>query len=138
MSRYWGVSVIADSARRGAWHGSGLLLLALGIGSLGVALTGLVFAGGGVAFLGLAVPPLIAGYGILRRTRWARVFGLIVALAYAVGVAYVASTPLRGLTPPTGQSAPTIDPGSTLVAVAFLVAAILVLVGTADSRTGRR
>jgi len=132
------VGNIADSARRGAWDAGGVVLLALRIGSIAVALAGLIFAGGGVVFFPLAVPPLAAGYGLLRRVRGARLFGFGVAVAYAISVAYIATTPLRGLTPPPGHGAASIDPGPVLVAVDFLAAAILIVFGKADRRTGGR
>jgi hypothetical protein len=53
------------------------VLKGLGFGFLAVALAGLVFAGGGVAFFPLAVPPLAAGYGVLGRVRRARFFAFI-------------------------------------------------------------
>ena len=65
MSAHDGVSGVADSARRGAWDAGGVVLLALGIGSIAVAVAvavaGLIFGGGGVAFFPLAVPPLGRG-----------------------------------------------------------------------------
>lgn len=131
---------MAGSARRGAWKAGGLLLLALGIGSLAVAVIGLLFGAYGslAVFSVLAVPPLAAGYGVLRRMRWARLVGLIVALGYGAAVAYIATTPSRGLTPPPGQSAPALDPGSVLVALAFVAAALLLLFGKPDRRPGTR
>jgi hypothetical protein len=38
-------------------------------------------------------------------------------------------TPLRGLTPPPGQSGAAIGPGSIVIAMACLLAAILILAG---------
>jgi hypothetical protein len=134
MSTSDSVAKATGSARRAAWDLGGLVLVAAGIGSLVVGMAGLIVWGGGVAFFPLAVPPLAAGYAVLRRARWARVSGFIVALAYAATVAYVATTPWRGLTPPD-QSPGSADPGALLLAVAFVAAAILVLVGTADRRT---
>ncbi len=121
----------SDSVRHGAQQVGGVVLLVLGALSIAVALVGSIFAGSGVAFLPLALPLLVAGYVVLRAIRGARVLGLSVAVIYGVAVGYVATTPLRGLTPAPGQSV-AIDPGSGLVAAAFLTAALLLLVGRAD------
>jgi hypothetical protein len=109
----------------------------MGAGSAAVAIVGLIFVGGGVAFLPLALPPLAAGYAVTRATRLARVFAVSVAVLYGVVVAYVATYPLRGLPPPPGQSA-SIDPGSLLVAAVFLTAALLILVGSARREASGR
>jgi hypothetical protein len=134
-------SDVIGVGRRRAWVAGGLVLLALGIGSLAVPLAGLVATGGrlgGLAFLLLAVPPIAAGYGALRQIPWARVLGFTVALAYAVVVAYTATTPWRGLAPAQGQSSPPLDPGTVLVAVAFLISAVLIAVGRPDNQAGGR
>ncbi len=134
-------SDVIGVGRRRAWVAGGLVLLALGIGSLVVPLAGLLATGGrlgGLAFLPLAVPPIAAGYCVLRQIPWARVLGFTVALAYAVVVAYTATTPWRGLTPAQGQSPPPLDPGTVLVAVAFLISAALIAVGKPGSKAGGR
>ncbi len=117
------------------------MLVVLGVGSLAVPLVGLVVAGGrvgGVAFLPLAVPPLGAGYCLLRQIRWARALAVTVAVTYAAVVAYIATTPWRGLTPAQGQSSPPLDPGTVLVAVAFLISACLIAVGKAEGKPSGR
>jgi hypothetical protein len=91
---------------------------------------------GGVAFVPLAVPPIAAGYCVMRRIQWARLLGVAVAVTYAVVVGYIATTPWRGLAPAPGQSSPPLDSGTVLVAVAFLISAILVAVGKPDGTTG--
>ena len=118
----------AVSVRAVAWWVGGLLLLGLGAGSLVLG-----FAGG-VAFLALAVPPLVAGYAVLRQWRWARWLGLGVAAAYAAAVVYVATTPWRGLTPPAGQAGQGIDAGMAAIAAAFFAAGLLVLLGRTAPR----
>ena len=120
----------AVSARAVAWWVGGLLLLGLGAGSLVLGFTG------GVAFLALAVPPLVAGYAVLRQWRWARWLGLGVAAAYAAVVGYVVTTPWRGLTPPAGQGGPGIDAGMAAIAAAFVTAGLLVLLGRATTPRG--
>ena len=109
---------------------AGVILLALGIGLLAIALIGLVSAGGGLALVALAILPIAAGGLVLRRTPGARVVGLSVSLAYAAVVASVATAPWRGLTPPPGTEPAPIDPGSVLIGLAFLAAAVLLGVGT--------
>jgi hypothetical protein len=84
------------------------------------------------------VPPIAAGYCVLRQIPWARVLGLTVAVTYAVVVAYIATTPWRGLAPAQGQSSPPLDPGTVLVAVAFLISAVLIAVGKPDGKPGGR
>jgi hypothetical protein len=116
-------------AREVAGRAGAVLLMALGIGSMALGFGGSIMAGGGILFLPLGLPPLVAGYAVWRRLPWSRVSGVAVALAYAGVVAYVATTPLRGLTPPPGQSGAALDPGSIVIALAFLLAAILILAG---------
>lgn len=113
---------------------AGWLLVGYGVAILATALVGMVVWGGGVAFVGLAVPPLAAGYGVTRRVRGARLFGVAVAGAYAIACAYVATTTLRGLTLAPGQQAAGLDPLWTVVAVAFLLAAVLIGSSRADLR----
>ena len=134
-------SDVIGVGRRRAWAAGGIVLLALGIGFLAVPLAGLVVAGGrvgGLAFLPLAVPPIAAGYCVLRQIPWARVLGFTVAVTYAVVVAYIAPTPWRGLAPAQGQSSPPLDPGTVLVAVAFLISAFLIVAGKPDGKPGGR
>lgn len=118
------------SARRRAWQAAGVVLLALGIGLFVIALIGLVSAGGGLALVALAILPIAAGVLAVRRTAGARVVGLSVSLAYAALLASVATGPWRGLTPAPGTEPAPIDPGSALVGLAFLAAAVLLAVGT--------
>jgi hypothetical protein len=139
MSTYEAVPGTAVSIRRAAWRAGGMILLAMGGASVAVAIGGLIFAGGGVIFLPLALPPLAAGYMVVRVTPGARIFGLLVAALYGGFVAYVATYSLRGLTPPPGQSDPRqIDMGSALVACVFLAAAVLILVGRARREASGR
>jgi hypothetical protein len=139
MSTYAAVLGAADSVRRAAWRAGGSILLAMGGASLAVAIGGLIFAGGGVIFLPLALPPLAAGYMVLRAMPGARIFGLLVAALYGGFVAWFATYSLRGLTPPPGQSDPRqIDMGSALVACVFLAAAVLILVGRARREASGR
>jgi hypothetical protein len=104
-----------------------------------VAIGGLIFAGGGVIFLPLALPPLAAGYMVVRVTAAARTFGFLVAALYGGFVTYAATYSLRGLTPAPGQSdLRQIDIGSAVVACVFLAAAVLILVGRGrHGATGR-
>ena len=130
-------SDVVGSMRRRAWTAGGVVLLALGVGTLALPIGSLVLndgGAGGVAFLPLAVPPLVAGYCVLRQLRWARLFGCAVAAIYGLVVAYIATTPWRGLTPAPGQSSPPLDPGTVLVAVGFLTSAALIALGKADRR----
>jgi predicted sugar kinase len=73
----------AMSARQLAWRAGAGLLMAMGIGSVAVGLGGLIIEGGGLLFIPLGLPPLVAGYAALRRLRWSRPAGAMVALAYA-------------------------------------------------------
>ncbi len=139
MSTYEAVLGTAVSIRRAAWRAGGMILLAMGGASVAVAIGGLIFAGGGVIFLPLALPPLAAGYMVVRVTPGARIFGLLVAALYGGFVAWFATYSLRGLTPPPGQSDPRqIDMGSALVACVFLAAAVLILVGRARREASGR
>jgi len=125
----------AASIRRTAWRAGGMILLAMGGASVAVAIGGLIFAGGGVIFL----PPLAAGYMVVRVTPGARIFGILVAVLYGGFMVSVATYSLRGLTPPPGQSDPRqIDMGSALVACVFLAAAVLILVGRARREASGR
>jgi hypothetical protein len=108
-----------------------MALLALGGVSVAVAIGGLIFAGGGVIFLPLALPLLAAGCMVVRAMPGARVVGLLVSVLYGGFVWSFATYPLRGLTPPPGQAdTRQIDVGSALIACAFLAAAIMILVGS--------
>lgn len=118
------------AARPRAWQAAGILLLALGIGLLTIALIGLLSAGGGLALVALAILPCVAGGLVLRRAPGARVVGLSVSLAYAAFVASIATAPWRGPTPVLGTDPAPIDPGSVLVGLAFLAAAVLLIAGT--------
>ena len=117
------------SIRRRAWGLAGILLVGLGVLLLVTGLIGLITAGGGVAFLVLALPP--AGVGLLVRRRLAavRVSALSVSLAYGAFALYVATTPLRGLTPADGSGSPGPDLALILIGAAFGLAAVLLLVG---------
>ena len=129
----------AASIRRTAWRAGGMILLAMGGASVAVAIGGLIFAGGGVIFLPLALPPLAAGYMVVRVTPGARIFGILVAVLYGGFMVSVATYSLRGLTPPPGQSDPRqIDMASALVACVFLAAAVLILVGRARREASGR
>ena len=140
MSTYAAVLGAADSGRRAAWRAGGVILLAMGGASLAVAIGGLIFAGGGVMFLPLALPPLAAAYMVVRMTPGARIVGFLVAALYGGFLAYVATYSMRGLAPPPGQSDPRqIDMGSALIACAFLAAAVLILIGRGrHEAAGRR
>lgn len=108
-----------------------MALLALGGVSVAVAIVGLIFAGGGIIFLPLALPLLAAGYMVVRAMPGARLVGLLVSVLYGSFIWSVATYPLHGLTPPLGQAdTRQIDAGSALVACAFLAAAIVILVGS--------
>jgi hypothetical protein len=119
-----------------AW--AGWLLVTYGAGILLIGLVGVVVWGGGVAFVALAVPPAAAGYGVIRRIRWARALGVAVAGGYALVCAYVATTALRGLTPAPDQPAAGLDPVWTAAAAAFVAAAILVGTSKPDHRPADR
>jgi hypothetical protein len=122
----------AVSIRRAAWRAGSMILLAMGVVSFAVAIGGLIFAGGGVIFLPLAMPPLAAGYMVVRSMPGARVVGFLVAALYGGFIWSVATYPLGGLTPPAGQSDPRqIDIASALVACVFMAAAVLILFGRA-------
>ena len=121
------------AARPRAWQAAGIVLFAVGIGLLAIALIGLVSAGGGLALVVLAILPCMAGGLVLRRTPGARVVGLSVSLAYAAFLASVATAPWRGLTPAPGTQPASIDPGSVLLGLAFVAAAVLLIVGTPRS-----
>jgi hypothetical protein len=139
MSTHEVVLSTAASIRRAAWRAGGLILLAMGAASAALAIGGLIFAGGGVIFLPLAVPPLAAGYMVVRVTPGARICGLWVAALYGGFVAWAATYSLRGLTPPPGQSDPRqIDMASALVACVFLAAAVLILFGRARREASGR
>jgi hypothetical protein len=140
MSTYDAVLGAADSVRRAALRAGGLILLAMGGASMAVAIGGLIFAGGGVMFLPLALPPLAAGSMVVRKAAGARIFGFLVAALYGGFLAYAATYSMRGLTPPPGQSDPRqIDLGSALIACAFLAAAVLILIGRGrHEAAGRR
>jgi hypothetical protein len=130
LATYKAVLGAIGSVRLAAWRAGGLILLTIGGASVAVAIGGLIFAGGGVIFLPLALPPLAGGYMVLRAMPGARIFGLLVAALYGGFVAWFATYSLRGLTPPPGQSdLRQIDIGSALVACVFLAAAVLILVG---------
>jgi hypothetical protein len=134
--RFGEVNDVAASMRRRAADVGALILVVFGVLSFAIAAAGLLFGTGGTVLLfALAIPLLAAGYGVLRRIRWARVAALIVAVGYGTTVAIVATTPLRGLRPGPGQSGPSLDPAPVLVAIAFAAAAVLILVGKADHRT---
>jgi hypothetical protein len=116
-----------------------MILLAMGGASAAVAIGGLIFAGGGVILLPLALPPLAAGYMVVRAIPWARVVGFLVGALYGGFIWSVATYPLGGLTPPPGQSDPRhIDIASALVACAFVAAAILILAGRARREASDR
>jgi hypothetical protein len=139
MSSYGTVLGAADFVRRAAWSTGGVVLLAMGGISAAVAIGGLIFAGGGVIFLPLAIPPLAAGYMVVRAMRGARVFGLLVATIYGGFMVSVATYPLGGLRPAPGQSDPRqIDIAGALVACVFLAAAVLILVGRARREASGR
>jgi hypothetical protein len=106
MSTYAAVLGAADSVRRAAWRAGGSILLAMGGASVAVAIGGLIFAGGGVILLPLALPPLAAGYIVVRMTPGARSFGFLVAALYGGFGAYAATYSMRGLTPPPGPERP--------------------------------
>jgi hypothetical protein len=124
---------LAAQARRGAWVLGAILLFVLGLAFVVAPLVG----SGGWILLALAVPPLAAGAAAFGRVRAVRAIGPLVALAYAIVIGTVATTSPRGLTPPPGAAMPSIDPFATLLAGAFLVAAILLALGTPDPLEGR-
>jgi hypothetical protein len=111
---------------------AGWLLVGYGAAILAVALVGVIAWGGGVAFFAVAVPLLAAGFIVHRQVRGARLFGVAVAAVYGIASAYVATTTLRGLAPAPGQGAAGLDTFWTVVAVAFLAAAVLVGISRAD------
>jgi hypothetical protein len=82
MSAYELVRGSAVSIRWAAWRAGGMILLVMGAASAAVAIGGLIFAGGGVIFLPLALPPLGAGYMVLRAIPGARIVGVLVAALY--------------------------------------------------------
>ena len=125
----------ATGWREVAWRAGGFLFALLGIGSLGLLFAGLVLVEGGLAFLPLAVPPLVTAFAVLRPMRWARPLALVVGVAYGGIAAYVATTPWRGLTPADGQTGGPVDIGLALVAVVSVSAATLVLAGRAPHAT---
>jgi hypothetical protein len=132
MSTHEVVFGTAVSIRRVAWRAGSMILLAMGGASVAFAIGGLIFAGGGVIFLPLALPPLAAGYMVVRAMPGARVVGFLVAALYGGFIWSVATYPLRGLTPPAGQADPRqIDIASALVACVFITAAALILIGRA-------
>ena len=131
MVTYKAVLGSAGSIRRAAWGTGGVVLLLMGGASFAVAIGGLMFAGGGIIFLALALPLLVAGYKVVRGMTGARVVGLLVSLLYGSFVWSFATYPLRGLTPPPGQAdTRQVDVASALVACVFLAAAMMILVGS--------
>jgi hypothetical protein len=116
-----------------------MILLVMGAASAAVAIGGLIFAGGGVIFLPLALPPLGAGYMVLRAIPGARIVGVLVAALYGAFIWSVATYPLGGLTPAPGQADPRhIDIATALVACVFITAAVLVLIGRSWRETPDR
>lgn len=139
MSAYEVVRGGVVAIRWAAWRAGGMILLAMGVVSVAVAIGGLILAGGGVMFLPLALPPLGAGYMVLRATPGARLVGVLVAAAYGAFVWYVATYPLGGLTPPPGQPDPRhIDMAAAVVAGLFMTAAVLALIGRPRRETPAR
>ena len=130
----------AVSARWVAWRAGGLTLLAMGAALLAVAVGSLILAGGGVIFFPLALPPLTAGYMVLRATPGARSVGFLVAALYGwLTWSWFAAYPLRGLTPGPGQPDPRhIDMTAAVVAGIFMTAAVLILVGRARREASDR
>jgi len=96
----------AVSICRAAWRAGGVILLAMGGISAAVAIGGLIFAGGGIIFLPLALPPIAGGYLVLRALPGARVVGLLVAALYGGFIWSSLPIPWAVLTPAPGQSDP--------------------------------
>jgi hypothetical protein len=116
-----------------------MILFAMGGASVAVAIGGLIFAGGGIIFLPLALPPIAGGYLVLRALPGARVVGFLVSALYGGFIWSVATYPLGGLTPAPGQPDPRhIDIPAALVACVFMTAAILILVGRAHREASDR
>jgi hypothetical protein len=95
---------------------------------------GLVMSTGGVAFFVLGIPPLAAGIAILRGIPLARPADFMLALASASTLGLLASTPFRGLTPPVGSPPPDVDLASTVLAVLFLLVAVMLVIAKPTSR----
>jgi hypothetical protein len=116
------------SARRRAWGVAGILMLGLGGLLFAVGLIGLATAGGGAAFIALAIPPAAVGYLVLRRMAAVRVSALSVSLAYGAFALYVATGPFRGLTPADGSGSAGPDLALMLIGAAFGAAAVLLII----------
>ena len=119
----------ATSIRRRAWGVAGMLMLGLGGLLFAVGLIGLATAGGGGAFIALAIPPAGGGYLVLRRMAAVRVSALSVSLAYGAFALYVATAPLRGLTAADGSGSAGPDLALMLIGAAFGAAAVLLIIG---------
>jgi hypothetical protein len=133
MSAHLPVPGGRPSLRHRMWRAAGWTLLGFGAVLLVMPLVSF----GGLGFVALAGPLLLAGFLVLVGSWWARWLGLIVLAANMVAVWYVISSPLRGLHTATGPTEP-IDPaalaaGAALTVVA-LVIGVLLLVGRRQAR----
>lgn len=100
---------------------------------IGLALL-MIFASGGVGTVALTLLPLLVGAWVVYGGTGARWLGVVCGLAYAIFVAVVVTAPLRGLTPPPGQSSEPVVPAGVVVALAFVIAALLIAYGRRGAR----
>jgi hypothetical protein len=115
--------------RHQAWQAGAGLLTVLGLGCAALPVAALA-AGqpGGWGFLLVGLPLLVLGVAGLRGVEVAvRLAGSLAALTCGVVCLLISTTALRGLTPGPGAPAPSIEPLSMLVGVAFIAAAVLLL-----------
>ena len=123
-------------ARHRAWRAGAALLTLLGLAAIAVPVVALIGGQpGGWGFLLVGLPLLVLGVAGLRGVDAAvRLAGSAAALACGAVSILISTTPLRGLTPPPGAPAPSIEPVSMLVGLAFVAAAILLLVGVPGNK----
>jgi hypothetical protein len=97
---------------------------------LGFLLLGVLVSGGGIVIGALALPILMGAWALASGRHCARPLAVALALVYAAVVGYVATTPWRGLAPLPGQAREPLDPLMVGITMAFVLAALLLLVGT--------
>ncbi|MGH2967142.1 MAG: hypothetical protein ACRDMH_17425 [Solirubrobacterales bacterium] len=118
-------------ARHRAWQVGAILLIVLGLGCIALTMVALI-AGqlGGWVFLLVGLPVLVLGVAGLRGVDPAvRLAGSLAALACGTASIFISTTALRGLTPAPGTPVASIEPVSMVVGLAFIAAAVLLVVG---------